>query len=112
MRVKIPALRSHSDYGEEVKSTLQNMDGVRAVSFSPLTGSLVVCFNQDRISPEQILGFLQNYGLLDTSLVMASDEPNQLAVTPLGLRIGKAALGWVLGKALEDSALSLLAALI
>jgi hypothetical protein len=44
--------------------------------------------------------------------VISADEHIQGAVTRAGLRIGKVAVGWALGKALEANGLSLLAALI
>jgi copper chaperone CopZ len=112
MRVKIPALKHQPDRGEEVKRILRDMDGVSAVAFTPLTGSLVVLFDQDRIGPEQISGCLKDGGLFDPSLVISSDEHIQGAVTQAGLQIGKVALSWALGKALEANGLSLLAALI
>jgi len=112
MRVKIPALKSQPAHGEEVKSSLEGIDGVSAVTFNPLTGSVVVLFDQDRISPEKISGYLKDGGLFDPSLVISSDEHIQDAVTQAGLRIGKVAVGWALGKALEANGLSLLAALI
>ena len=112
MRVKIPALKSQPDYGEEVKSLLEGIDGVSVVTFNPLTGSVVVLFDQNRIGPEKISGHLENGGLFDPSLVISSDEHIQGAVTQAGLRIGKVAVGWALGKALEANGLSFLAALI
>ena len=112
MRVKIPALKSQPDHGEEVKSSLEGIDGVSAVTFNPLTGSVVVLFDQDRIGPEKISGHLKDGGLFDPSLVISSDEHIQGVVTQAGLRIGKVAVGWALGKALEANGLSFLAALI
>jgi copper chaperone CopZ len=112
MRVKIPALKSQPDHGEEVKSLLEGIDGVSAVTFNPLTGSVVVLFDQDRIGPEKISGHLKDGGLFDPSLVISSDEHIQGVVTQAGLRIGKVAVGWALGKALEANGLSFLAALI
>jgi hypothetical protein len=43
---------------------------------------------------------------------VSKDEHIQAAVTKAGLRIGKVAVGWAIGKALEANGLSLLAALI
>ena len=112
VRVKIPALKHQPDQGEQIQRMLRGLDGVTAVTFNPLTGSLVVLFDQDRIGPEQISGCLKDGGLFDPSLVISSDEHIQGAVTQAGLQIGKVALSWALGKALEANGLSLLAALI
>ena len=112
MRVKIHALKHQPDHGEDVKRVLRGLDGVNAVTFTPLTGSVVVLFDPDRISPEQIKGCLRDHGLFDPALVISSDEHFQDAVTQAGLQIGKVALGWALSKALKANGLSLLAALI
>ena len=112
IRVKISALKHYPERGEQLKSRLQGLDGVTAANITPLTGSVVVLFDQDRIGPEQISGCLKDGGLFDPSLVISSDEHIQAAVTQAGLRIGKVAVGWAIGKALEANGLSLLAALI
>ncbi len=112
MRVKIQDLKHQPGRGEEVKNLLQGLDGVTAVTFTPLTGSVLILFNPDRIASEQISGCLKDRGLFDPSGVISSDEHIQAAVTHAGLRIGKVAVGWALGKALESNGLSLLAALI
>jgi hypothetical protein len=112
MRVKIPALKYQPDRGEEVKSLLRGIDGVTGVTFTALTGSLVVLFDSSRIGPEQICVCLNDRGLFDPALATSSDDHIQSAVTQVGLQIGKAAVGWALGKALQDNGLSLLAALI
>ena len=112
MRVRIPAWKQQPNRGEEVKRLLRGMDGVSAITFTPLTGSVVAFFDQDRIDPDQIVGCLKDGGLLDSSLEISADEHFQDGVTQAGLRIGKVAVGWALGKALEANGLALLAAFI
>ena len=112
LRVKTHALKHQPDRGDQVKHLLQGLDGVTAVTFTALTGSLLVLFDPDRIGPEQICGFLSERGLFDPALAASSDERIQGAVTQAGLRIGKTAVGWALGRVLQANGLSLLAALI
>jgi hypothetical protein len=112
IRIKLPALKEQPDRGEQIKPRLLGLEGVNAVTFNPLTGSVVVLFEPDRIGPEQISGFLKDGGLFDPSQVISADEHLQDAVTRAGLRIGKLAFGWALSKTLEAKGLSLLAALI
>jgi hypothetical protein len=112
IRIKIQALRHRPDRGEDVQRLLRTLDGVDAVTFTSLTGSLVVLFEPDRISPEQIKGCLRDHGLFDPALTISSDEHIQEVVTQAGLRVGKVALGWALSRALQANGLSLLAALI
>jgi len=112
MRVKIPALKHQPGRGEEVKNLLRGLEGVTAVTFTALTGSLVVLFDPDRTGLEQICGCLRHLGLFDPARAISSNVHIQAAVTHAGLRIGKAAVGWALEKALQANGLSLLAALI
>jgi copper chaperone CopZ len=112
MRIKIPALKNQTHRGEEVKRLLERLDGVRTVTFTPLTGSIVILFDSDRTAPQQIEACLNASGLFDPSRITSADEQLQAAVTHAGLRIGKVAIGWALSKTLEANGLSLLAALI
>lgn len=112
MRVKSQTLKSHPSGGSEARRLLQGLDGVADVRFTALTGSLVVLFDPARIGPEQICGCLSDLGLFDPAPAAFSSDPVQSMVTGAGLRIGKAAAGWALGKVLQANGLSLLAALI
>lgn len=112
MRIRTQAMKHQPNRASKVKRQLQGMDGVTAVRFTALTGSLVVFFDPDRIGPDQIRSRLSGLGLLDPALPTSSNDPVQTVVTQAGLRIGKAAVGWALGKALQANGLSLLAALI
>jgi hypothetical protein len=111
LRVKSQTLKCQPGGGSEAKRLLQGLDGVAEVRFTALTGSLVVLFDPDRIGPEQICGCLSDLGLF-TPAPASSIDPVQTMVTGAGLRIGKAAAGWALGKVLQANGLSLLAALI
>jgi hypothetical protein len=112
MRIKIQALKHQPGRGNEVKTLLIGLDGVTAVTFTALTGSLVVFFDPARIDPDRICECLIERGLIDPALATASNDQVQDAVTQAGLRIGRVAVGWALGKALQANGLSLLAALI
>jgi len=112
MRIRIRALKHQPDLGSEVKNQLHGLDGVTGVTYAALTGSVVVLYDPGRIGPDQICECLIDRGLFDVAIAAAPNDPVQDAVTQAGLRIGKAAVGWAVGRALQASGLSLLAALI
>lgn len=112
MRIKIQALKHQPGRGNEVKALLTGLEGVATVTFTALTGSLVVLFDPERIRPDQIAGCLKDRGVFDPARATASNDQTHDAVTQFGLRVGKAAVGWALGKALQANGLSVLAALI
>ena len=112
MRIKTPEFKQRQASGEEARRMLQAMKGVTQVTFAPLTGSLVVLYDTRRTSPERISGRLRDCGWFNVEEAISTDEYVKSAVNRAGLRLGKVAFSWVLGKALEGSGLSLLAAIL
>jgi hypothetical protein len=112
MRVKNPEFKQQPEAGEKAKRMLQAMRGVTEVTFTPLTGSLVILYNPRRTAPERISERLSDCGWFDAREVVSADDYVRTAMTQAGMRLGRVAVGWALGKALEKSGLSLLAALI
>lgn len=112
MRLKSPSWKTSPEEGEEAKTFLQSLPGVRSAAFTPLTGSLVVHFDPRLLRPEEIMAKLAERGLIDPSRLHSLEDRFEQAVATAGQRIGRAAVGWALGRALDASGLSLLAALI
>jgi copper chaperone CopZ len=112
MRVRSQSLRRRQNFGSEVKRRLEGLYGVSDVAFSALTGSVVIRFDPDRTSPAQIGACLSDLGLLDPAAAAAAVDPADTLATQAGMHIGRAAAGLALGRLLQSSGLSLLAALI
>ncbi len=112
LRVKIRKLKSRHDQCLELERILAHCYGVLAASVNPVTGSVVVRYNSRRTNPDGILDVLKARNLFDESKVHASDKSVSHNAAELGEKVGKAVLGWAVGKALEANGLSLLAALI
>ena len=112
LRVKMPPLRNRPHRGERVRALLAGQSGVEAIAVNPLTGSVVVHYDSDRIDDQRILNVLRYSGLFDDRQVTRADEAIDRAATRAGRAVGRAVAGWALGKALEANGLSLLAALI
>jgi copper chaperone CopZ len=112
MRVRSQSLKGRGRFGNEVKRRLEGLDGVSDVALSALTGSVVIRFDPDRTDPAQIGGCLIELGLLDPAAAATTVDPYHTLATRAGMHIGRAAAGWALGRLLQSSGLSLLAALI
>jgi copper chaperone CopZ len=116
IRVKVPALKKNDAAAKEVPHILRGLDGVTAVEASALTGSIVVHYDKDLIDSDAILGALRQQGYLDAMTVSGAAGPDEKAVFPaasgVGEALGKALFGVLVEKAIERSALALVAALI
>jgi Heavy metal associated domain 2 len=111
LRVRIPAIRKNPRHAAEIQSLL-NIYGVDNIAVNHLTGSVVVTFDTDLLSPEQLLNLLKEKGYYDHNRTVTCDETLQRASNIAATKVGRAMFGYAVGKALEASGLSLLAALI
>lgn len=112
VRVKIPLIKGEEKKAQEVERVLKELAGVVSVSVYSLTGSVVVYFDSEIVSSEDILQALQKKGYFDESKVVTSDQYIQNVASKAGRSIGKALFGLAIEKAFEGSGLSILAALI
>lgn len=107
LRVKIPLIKGDSPRAFQVQELLESLDGVESVAANTLTGSVVVNYDSDILTDEQLLGILERHNYFDESRAITNEE-YMLA----GGAIGKAVFGWAVGKAFEGTGLSFLAVLI
>lgn len=112
LRLKSPVIKERPGKATAVKEIMEGFDGIQDVSANSVTGSIVVHYDARLLKPEAILNMLKVHGLYDGSRAVTNDDYIQDAVTKAGGAIGKAVLGWMVGKAFEDAGLGLLAALI
>jgi hypothetical protein len=89
-----------------------HLDGIERIQIAELTGSVVINYDPRKLEPQEMIGLLKDRGFLDGSEAISSDTHFQTVASKAGTKIVRAAFGWAVGKALEGSGLSLLAALI
>ena len=111
LRVRIPAIRKNPRNAAEIQDLL-DIYGVDNITVNHLTGSVVVTFDTDLLSPEQLLALLKEKGYYDNCRTVTCDQKLQRASDIAAAKFGRAMFGYAVGKALEASGLSLLAALI
>ncbi len=111
LRVRMPAIRNNAQITSEVED-LFDIYGVDDLKINPLTGSVVIHFDPTLVSHDRILQILKTKGLFDDSQIVSSDEKLQQASQTAVNKAGRAVMGYAIGKVLEASGFSLLAALI
>jgi copper chaperone CopZ len=64
IRVKSPALKRAPQRAAEVERQLQQCDGITEVTTNPVTGSILVQYDPQRLSQEYVLKLLHTVGCL------------------------------------------------
>jgi hypothetical protein len=112
LRVKLPILKSRPEREHQIVQLFDDVEGIELVSANPLTGSLVIHYDAERIHSEDMLEILKDNGHLDDARIKKSQNLEHGAFSKTGQAVGKALFGWAVGKALENSGLSFLTVLI
>lgn len=112
LRVKIPSLRSSAEQAQKIQGLLHELSGVESASVNSVTGSVLVLYDRDAVDSEELLEALEDHGYLDKSGVVSSQDQDSSTFSRHQEVIGKALFGWAVGKALENTGLSFLTALI
>ena len=111
LRVRIPAIRKNPKKAEAIQCLL-SIEGIDNLKVNHLTGSVVVTFDSAVITSGQLLELLKANGYYDNERAVTCDEKIMRASSFAADKVGRAVIGYALGKALEAGGLSLLAALI
>jgi copper chaperone CopZ len=64
LRVKVPEVKGDPFNASWVEDNLREMDGITQVQANPTTGNVLILFNPDVISYEQIIESLLEFGFL------------------------------------------------
>ncbi len=112
LRVTVPAIKGNNFLCLDLEGQIGGMHGVKDVLVKPVTGSIVVTYDENLISKNDILAVLQDRGLFDPRLARDKRSDSELAGQKAGYAVCRAAIGWAVGKALEGNGLSFLAAFI
>lgn len=108
----LPEMRHHPESREKIL-TLLNGDGVRTIIPNELTGSVIVRYDADVTSADRLLEPLHSSGYFEDRAPFASPvAPFQRTANRTAERVGKALFSWAVGRILENSGLSIIAALI
>jgi hypothetical protein len=112
LRVKSALIKRNEAKVAAVRELLDGMQGVVSCEVKTLTGSVVACYDSAVVSAQTILGVLEAEGFITGP---AGRVDNRSAVRPaVGIagRIGKAAVGVLVEKLVERSAVALIGAIL
>ncbi len=116
IRVKTPALKGFSIQPDELEKKLMSLPGVLSATVNTLTGSVLVNYDERTMNAGKIVDLVGSECGVDFSTAAHIDKylDEKLSHTgeQIGVRLGKAVLGMVIGQVFEGSPLALLAAVI
>lgn len=112
LRIKIPGMRRNVRLAQEVNHRLNSLFGVESTSANTLTGSVIVCYDPEVITPSTILTFLSRENYIDSTKAVVNEQPAGGTFARASEVACKALLGLALDHAFKGSPLSILAAFI
>ncbi|MFZ2447756.1 MAG: HMA2 domain-containing protein [Syntrophobacteraceae bacterium] len=116
IRIKIPGIKGNPIHARELEEKLKVIPGVRLVSVNSLTGSVLAYYDERGTNAGVIADVVSRETGVDLSTAAHPDDYSDEAWSrtgqAIGEKIGKAALGIVIGQIFEGSPLALLAAVI
>lgn len=112
LRVKTPTLKAMHGAEDEVRDFFDHLEGIERVTVNPVTGSVVVHYDPGLLESREILYALEQMGHFDESRAFSNRGDSDEAISRTAQTVGKVLVGWAVGKALENSGLSFLTALI
>jgi hypothetical protein len=112
LRIKTPVLKRAPWMASDVLSLFSHVRGVTSCSVNTVTGSVVVNYRGDMISPQSILRLLDKEGFVDMRNVVSVNVNDNATYSRLSIEASKIILGLVLDRALAGTPFSLLTAFI
>ncbi len=106
LRVRSAQLKHHSCKATNLCTVLKTMDGVKTTELNQKSGSLIVYYDPNQLTADDILYLTHKAGCLDK--IISHSAQSQSSSTKAGAIIGNAIFGTVVKKSLEASMFSLL----
>lgn len=108
----LPSLSCSAEQAQKIHGVLEELSCVESASVNPVTGSVLVLYDRQTVDSEETLEALDDRGYLDKSSIMPSQDQNSSGFSRHQEVISKALFGLAVGKALKNTGLSFLTALI
>ena len=117
LRIKSVCLKRNEARASEVRDLLADIEGVAGAETNTVTGSLLISYDTERTSAHELLQILKRAGYCCRSTQIPDVKAsfaNRLAGTlsEAAARSGQAAIGVVVEKIVERSALALIGAVL
>jgi copper chaperone CopZ len=117
LRVRVPAIKRNEYEAGLLRSNLETIDGIEKLEINMLTGSVTINYDRATTTSSSIMAGLARHGAsrrfqVERSAVAVQAPSGQGTVNGVVENVGKAFFGVMLEKALERSALALIAAVV
>jgi hypothetical protein len=112
LRVKSPVLKKNQHLISQVERLLRSIHGVNSIAPNLVTGSVVIQYDPQQTSSDDILHTLTRAGYFDRSRAVTHDDLIHHAFSKTGKAIASILFGAVIQDQLEGSPFSVIAALI
>ncbi|MBK5932194.1 HMA2 domain-containing protein [Halochromatium salexigens] len=106
IRVRSKAFRCYGERASNAQAKLMAMDGVRAVQINQRASSIVVQYDPELLSRVELFAALEDLGC------MAAVRRDETHANKLGETFGKALVGAMMQKVVEQSARNLVGVLV
>ncbi|RJR46773.1 MAG: hypothetical protein C4576_10730 [Desulfobacteraceae bacterium] len=111
LRIRISKIKSKPATAEALQALLGRLHGIVFLSINPLTAKVLIIYSPEIIGSEKILEALRKKGFLEAKTPGGRTNRGSLK-SRARQAVGKALFGWAVGRALEGTGLSFLAAFI
>jgi copper chaperone CopZ len=112
LRVKTPLIKGKEGLAKHVENFLGQVNGVQSVLANTVTGSIVLIYDEKKVTSQILLDILKTRGFFDSSKAITNDQYIHRTASKAGHVLYKAVFGAFVESALQGSSLSLLTFLI
>lgn len=113
LRVKCPLLKGNTDGAETVTQLLRAEEGIASCEVNPITGSVLVRYDEMVISAYGVLDLLRRGGYIGPGIDLHSrDQALEGTVSGVGKMVSKAVMGALVERVVERSAVALVGAIL
>lgn len=111
LRIRIATLKNNPQGIERVRSLLA-VEGTNSFTASPLTGSVTIIYDPQKLGSQHLLDILKKNGLYCEEQSTSMESQLQQVSENAARKVSRAMFGWAVGRVLEANGLSFIAAFI
>jgi len=112
LRIKTPFIKGNENLAKHVERFLEQINGIRSITTNPLTGSIIMTYDEKKLTSQMLLDTLKTRGIFNPDKALTNDQYIRSNASKAGQIVYKAVVGAFVEKAFEGSALSLLTVLL
>lgn len=113
LRVKCPCLKGNANSTEMVKQLLGAEDGIVSCEVNPITGSVLVRYDESATNAYRLLDLLKRGGYIGVGVDLQSqDRSLEETVSGVGMMVSKAVMGALVERVVERSAVALVGTIL